>query len=182
VRRIRQRRDAAGAPTREPEWRATRVALLLAAFGVIVNGSHLLRSFVISAIFAAIGFSHVRGSGSSCEAMVYRDQNQIDTKLRVRDLKGIAIDEQNVPVPGFCVGLFSEPGHRLVSVTTTSDDGTFKFRAAAKGTYRLVAQYDGLGVANSVVIIGTGGRKSLTIRMRPKGIDTTSYFEAADPR
>jgi len=114
--------------------------------------------------------------------MVYGDQNQIDTKLRVRDLKGIAIDEQNVPVPGVCVGLFSEPGHKLMSVTTTSDDGTFKFRAAAKGTYRLVAQYDSLGVANSVVIIGTGGRKSLTIRMRPKGIDTTSYFEGADPR
>jgi len=50
-------------------------------------------------MFAAIGSSHVRGSGSSCAAMVYGDQNQIDTKLRVRDLKGIVIDEQNVPVP-----------------------------------------------------------------------------------
>jgi len=55
--------------------------------------------FVISAMFASIGSSHVRGSGSSCAAMVYGDQNQIDTKLRVRDLKGIVIDEQNVPVP-----------------------------------------------------------------------------------
>jgi hypothetical protein len=148
----------------------------------MVKGSHLVRLFVFSAMFGVIGFSRARGSGNSCVAMVYRDQNQVDTKLRVRDLKGIAIDEQNVPVPGVCVGLFSEPEHRLVSVTTTSDDGKFKFRASAKGTYRLVAQYDGLGIANSVVIVGTGGRKSLTIRMRPRGIDTTSYFEGADPR
>lgn len=97
-------------------------------------------------------------------------------------MKGIAIDEHNVNCSWRLRELILEPGHRLVSVATTSDDGTFKFRAAAKGTYRLVAQYGGLGVANSVVIIGTDGRKSLTIRMRPKGIDTTSYFEGADPR
>ena len=29
------------------------------------------------------------GTNESCEGMPYRDQNQIDTKIRIRDLSGI---------------------------------------------------------------------------------------------
>jgi hypothetical protein len=31
------------------------------------------------------------GTNESCEGMPYRDQNQIDTKIRIRDLTGITI-------------------------------------------------------------------------------------------
>ncbi|MBV9611287.1 MAG: hypothetical protein JO091_02395 [Acidobacteriaceae bacterium] len=144
--------------------------------------THVIRLLVITAIFAATARSDRGGFGSSCAEIVYRDENQIDTKIRIRDLKGITINGQNFRIPGVCIGLFSEPEHRLVAVTKTSDDGAFTFHPAAKGTYRLVAEYDGLGVANSVVIIGMRGRRSLTIRMRPKGIDVTSYVEGAHPR
>jgi len=121
-------------------------------------------------------------ANESCAGMAYRDQRQIDTKIRVHDLRGVAIDEQNVPVPGVCVGLFTESDHKLIATIRTNDGGIFRFRSISRGTYRLVAECQAFGAANSLVIVGWRGERSIVVRMRTVGIDTTSYVEKSVPR
>jgi|SwirhisoilCB1_FD_contig_41_7227672_length_573_multi_1_in_0_out_0_2 hypothetical protein len=118
----------------------------------------------------------------SCSAMAYGDQNQIGTKIRIRYVQGVAIDAANVPVPGVCVGVFTEPDHRLIGTVKTDDSGKFRLPSIGRGTYRLVAEYQAFGVANSLVVVGTRGEKSVVVRMRPRGIDSTSYIEKSSPR
>jgi hypothetical protein len=117
-----------------------------------------------------------------CTAMAYRDQNQVDTKIHIQDVKGVAIDEGSVPIPGVCVGVFAEPDHRLIAIARTDANGKFRLPSIGRGTYRLVAEYQGFGVANSTIIVGKKGENSVVVRMRPAGIDSTSYVEKAVPR
>ena len=55
----------------------------------------------------------------------------------------------------------------------TDDNGKFRFQRIGRGMYRLVAEYPAFGTANTVAIVGGQGERSLVVRMRPAGIDTT---------
>ena len=118
-------------------------------------------------------------AGVSCDGMPYRDDNQIDTKLRLRRIEGIALVTQGVAVPGVCVGLFTESSHKLIAAVRTDGDGHFQMSKIAKGEYRLIAEIDPFGSANARVRIGFRGSSLIRLRVRPRGLDTTSYFEAA---
>ena len=86
--------------------------------------------------------SSTRAMGAElCAKMSYVDQNQIDTRIRIRRVAGVAL-EQSGPVPGVCVGLFAEPDHELINAVATNDHGAFTFPKVPKGTYRIVATYD----------------------------------------
>lgn len=93
------------------------------------------------------------------------------------------LDFASVPVPHVCLGLFDDKEHSIVATTTSSEDGHFSFRNIARGRYRLVVKIQGFGVANvplALVAWPSGGflhNASLTIHMRPAGIDVTSYGE-----
>ncbi|MGA7412463.1 MAG: carboxypeptidase-like regulatory domain-containing protein [Bryobacteraceae bacterium] len=91
-------------------------------------------------------------------------------------LSGKAIDGEGVPVPGVCVGLFTEGDHRLIIANATGPDGDFKLGEVPKGRYRLVAKCEAFGAANARVRIGRGAT-SVILKMRPAGIDTTSFIE-----
>ena len=113
-----------------------------------------------------------------CATMSYENHNQIDYgPLVVGRLRGKAVDQSGVAVPGVCVGLFKESDHRLIWATATRVSGEFALKTPPPGDYRLIAKYPAFGTANARVRVGTGA-KSVILRMRPRGIDTTSYIES----
>src|SRR5690242_17904735 len=94
--------------------------------------------FVVAACFTVVGQA---SASVPCTAMAYRDQNQVDTKIHIHDVKGATIDEGSRPIPGVCVGVFAEPDHRLIATAKTDADGKFRLPSIGRGTYRLVAEY-----------------------------------------
>jgi hypothetical protein len=133
-----------------------------------------LTQFLLVALLSALSLP----GAERCRNMAYQDRNQVDYgPLLVRQVRGKAIDPSGVPVPGVCVGLFKESDHSLVTSTATSANGEFTLKNAPRGEYRLVAQYPAFGTANARVRIGRGA-KGVVLRMRPSGIDTTSYIES----
>ena len=114
----------------------------------------------------------------SCEKMSYENRNQVDYgPLRIRELRGKAIDPDGVSVPGVCVGLFTEFDHKLIAATATERNGEFRLENAPAGDYRLVAKYPVFGTANARVRLGRGATR-VVLRMRMTSIDTTSYVES----
>ena len=112
-----------------------------------------------------------------CADMAYENRNQIDYgPLALGRLRGKAVDQTGVPVPGVCVGLFRESDHSLTVATETSTNGQFELRNPPRGDYRLVATYPAFGTANARVRFGRGA-SIVVVRMRASGIDTTSYIE-----
>jgi hypothetical protein len=120
----------------------------------------------------------------SCRSMEYQDQNQVDYgPLNVRRIEGFARDMESTPVPGTCVGVFTEQGHRLVSRAETDKNGWFALGTVKPGRYRLVAKYDSFGVANVLLDVAawpSGGifhNRALAVHLRPRNIDTTSFVD-----
>jgi hypothetical protein len=114
----------------------------------------------------------------------YENHNQIDYRpLHLRVLTGVLVDIDSVPLSHVCLVLFDDKAPSVVATTTSHDGGNFSFGAVSRGKYRLVVNVPGFGVANvpvTLVAWPSGGflrHASLTIRMRPSGIDTTSYGE-----
>jgi len=98
--------------------------------------------------------------------------------LRVQRIRGTAVDFNGVVIPGACILLFSESGHKFIASVESGKDGGFALSDVSPGAYRLVSRYDNFSVANARVDVGRfSGRRALVVRMRPVGIDTGSYIE-----
>ena len=118
----------------------------------------------------------------SCrKEMLYENHNEVDpVTLSVRVISGRVIDMDRVPVPGACVGVFTLDG-KIVSTTTTNDQGYFKTAPMPHGSYRLVAKFDGFCVANvplRVVRWPLGGlliRRRIIIHIQPVRMHHCSY-------
>jgi hypothetical protein len=115
-------------------------------------------------------------------SLAYENHNQVDYgPIGLRHVQGVVLDSSSVPIPQACLGLFTESDHNLILSTKSDEDGQFTLAIVPAGAYRLVARYDGFGVANIRLKIGgwpSGGFfkvAPLYIHMRPSGIDTTSY-------
>jgi hypothetical protein len=114
----------------------------------------------------------------SCGQISYEDHNQIDYgPLRVSVAEGNARDTQGAVIPNVCMGVFSEPDHKLIATTQTDAKGAFKFPPVAKGRYRLVAKCEGFCTANVILLVQRATGRSLRLHMRPAGIDTCSYVD-----
>lgn len=121
-------------------------------------------------VFSAMG-------AEPCASMAYENRNQIDYgPLALRQVRGKAVDQTGGPVSGVCIGLFRESDHGLIMATATLADGQFMLKNPPRGEYRLVAIYPAFGTANARVRVGRGA-STVIVRMRPSGIDTTSYIE-----
>jgi hypothetical protein len=113
-----------------------------------------------------------------CANMTYEDINQPGYgPLPLSRLVGQAVDPSGVAVPGVCVGLFTKSEHRLVMATATLANGEFTLKTPPRGVYRLVGQLPPFGVANARMRVGRGA-VNVILRLRPRGLDTTSYFES----
>jgi hypothetical protein len=66
-----------------------------------------------------------------------------------------------------------------VATTQTDNDGQFELNDIPDGAYRLIAKYQGFSPANAKLRIEqrSQSKKSLTVRMRPAGLDTHSFIE-----
>ena len=133
------------------------------------------------AAVAILGLWHgAQAQSQSCKDMIYENRNQTDYgPLQLTVIRGTVIDPQAVVIPQLCVGIFSEPDHKLISVSETNDKGEFEIKNVPKGDYRLVAHYVGFCPANVRVRIRPDlrGGKPLFIHMKPSGIDTCSYVD-----
>jgi len=118
--------------------------------------------------------------GAACKNLSYENRNQTDYgPLHVGTVRGVAKDAQGVVIPKACVGVFTEAGHKLVATTQTDDGGQFELNHIPDGAYRLIAKYEGFSTANAKLQIEQRSRskKSLTVQMRPSGLDTRSFIE-----
>jgi hypothetical protein len=127
---------------------------------------------------------HAQRSSGQCSSFEYVNHNQVDPPpLSVPAISGRVIDPNGVHVPGACLGLFREKGHRLLSTIVADDGGTFKFQPVRPGRYRLLVQVEGFCTANVSLRIGRSPRagilqpKKLVIHMDARGIDRCSYVD-----
>ena len=105
-----------------------------------------------------------------------------DLDLNRRHLLTVTSDSKRIHsfwfrFPSVCVGLFRESDHSLIMSTATLADGQFTFKNPPRGEYRLVTIYRAFGTANGRVRVERGA-STVIVRMRPSGIDTTSYIES----
>ena len=89
------------------------------------------------------------------------------------------MDAYGVVIPKACIGVFTEASHKLVATTQTDNDGRFEFDDIPDGAYRLIAKYEGFSTANAKLQIEqqSQSKTSLTVQMRPSGLDTHSFIE-----
>jgi hypothetical protein len=119
-----------------------------------------------------------------CKAtMTYENHNQVDPKpLKLHGINGRTNDEQGMPIPRVCVGIYSEKDHKLVATTETAEDGHFALGKLPPGRYRLVAKHEVLCSANVPLIVTSPqsrSKKELILHMNVAGIDKCSYGDLA---
>src|SRR4051794_31172797 len=92
--------------------------------------------------FALVALALSLPGAEPCGNMAYENRNQIDYgPLPLSHLRGKAVDLSGVPLPGVCVGVFTESDHSLIASTATSAKGEFTLKNPPRGDYRLVARY-----------------------------------------
>lgn len=58
----------------------------------------------------------------------YENHNQADPDpLTVRDLTGQVTDMRSAPIPQACLSIYTESEHKLITSTTSDEDGNYKF-------------------------------------------------------
>jgi Carboxypeptidase regulatory-like domain len=141
--------------------------------------SLMLRTAVVSFF---LGFSAQSLHGQNCSEMVYGHQNQIDpSPIGLRQVKGRVLDPSGTVMPQVCVGIFTEPEHRLVRYAQTDETGLFALdtKGLPDGEYRFVGQSPGFCPANARIRSKSRShqKKTLVVHMNVRGIDTCSYVE-----
>jgi hypothetical protein len=146
-----------------------------------------------SLVVALLGLSaSAQQQSESCEMPFdYENRNQVDPKpLSIEIVSGRVIVEseeldrtmkERGPVPGACLGLFTEEDHRLVATAVADDEGRFTFSTVPSGNYRLLVRATPLCVANIRVRVvrskrGTENeRKQIVVHMQAAWYDSCSY-------
>lgn len=139
---------------------------------------------LISIVLFVLPVSAQQPAGQCKAKLTYENRNQIENRpISITGVSGIAQDTDQVPIPGVCLGLFTEVEHQLVDAAVTDQKGRFDFGRVNPGRYRLVAEYEGFCTANLAVLVRNRSskhktsRKRLVFHMRLAGIDSCSYGE-----
>jgi hypothetical protein len=140
------------------------------------------RNWILRAalIVALLGCSANTLFGQGCKELAYDNQNQIDPKaIELRQVHGTAVDPNGTVIPQLCVGIFTEPAHKLVRYSQSDKDGVFivDTNGLPDGEYRLVGRVTGFCPANAILRIKSHSRRknSLVLHMNGRGIDSCSY-------
>ena len=137
---------------------------------------------------AVVGFLLSIGAHSlhcqDCKDMGYRHENQIDSRpIELREVKGKVLDPSGTVMPKVCVGIFTEPEHKLVRYGQTDETGTFKLSITGlpEGEYRFVGQLPGFCPGNVRIRNRSHShqRRTLVVHMVVRGIDSCSYVEVS---
>jgi hypothetical protein len=107
----------------------------------------------------------------TCENMPYLHQNQFDlAPLELGEVRGTVVDKNGVALTQVCVGVFSEPDHKLLRYGRSDGNGGFLVdtKGLPGGTYRLVGQLIGFCPANAILSVNSHSKqtKPLVIKMK----------------
>ena len=141
-------------------------------------------------LLAAIGLMLVAPAALAQEELpscpsAYQNHNQIEYgPLLVRAVAGRVIDRQSAVVPGACLTVFSEIGHKLVTSARTDAKGGFRLAKIREGRYRVVVMVDGFCAASVPIRLSSRavGEKQLLVQMRAPGVDDCSFGTLEDRR
>jgi hypothetical protein len=116
--------------------------------------------------------------------MAYGHENQIDpSPIELRQVKGKVLDPSGIAMPQVCVGIFTEPKHKLIRYTQTDETGLFALDMTSlpEGEYRFVGQVPYFCPANALIRNKSRSHHKTTIvvHLNVRGIDTCSYVERA---
>jgi hypothetical protein len=118
------------------------------------------------------------------DQMRYENRNLIDYgPLVVRTVSGRVVDADGLPIAGASVGVFTEPDHRLVTQTVSSEQGEFEVLGLQRGLYRVVVRSPRLCVANAKISVarwprgGVLGSRRLRVALIAFRTDTRSSIE-----
>ena len=130
------------------------------------------QNFLHWAIFVAVWASGGVAAGQDCGSMEYRNQNQVELRsIELSRIEGVVQDEQCCPIPGVCIGVFSETDRRLVASTASDENGLFRIGPVPGGDYRLVATYPEFCAANTGIQLAPDSRSRnkllLNMRLQP---------------
>jgi hypothetical protein len=143
------------------------------------NATLILRLLLSGVLF---GCSATALVGQVCKEMAYGHENQIDPKpIELRQVQGTGLDPSGTVAPQLCVGIFSEPEHKLLRYAQSDDKGAFTVdtNGLPDGEYRLVGHASGFCPANAIIRIKSHShqKKAVIVHMNVRGIDTCSYVE-----
>lgn len=120
--------------------------------------------------------------GQVCKEMAYAHENQIDPKpIELRQVQGTGLAPDGTLIPQLCVGIFTEPEHKLLRCSQSDNKGAFAVdtNGLPDGEYRLVGQVIGLCPANAIIRFRSHShqKKQVVLHMNVRGIDSCSYAE-----
>jgi hypothetical protein len=122
--------------------------------------------------------------GQNCKEMAYGHENQIDPcPIELRQVKGKILDPNGTVMPRVCVGIFTQPEHKLVRYAETDETRLFALDMTGlpKGEYRFVGQAPYFCPANVLIRYKSRShhKTAVVVHMNVRGIDTCSYVERA---
>jgi hypothetical protein len=141
----------------------------------------ILRTAVVS---YSLVFSGQSLHGQNCKEMAYGHENQIDPRpIELRQVKGKVLDPSGTAMPQVCVGIFTEPEHKLIRYAQTDETGLFAMNMTGlpDGEYRFVGQVPHSCPANALIRSKSRShhKTTLVVHTNVRGIDSCSYVERA---
>jgi hypothetical protein len=140
----------------------------------------ILRTTVVSYFFV---FSAQTLRGQNCKEMLYAHEKIDPSPIELRQVKGRVLSPDATAMPQVCVGIFTEPEHKLIRYTETDETGLFALDMTGlpDGEYRLVGQAPYFCPANSLLRSKSRSRHktTLVVHLNVRGIDTCSYVESS---
>ena len=120
--------------------------------------------------------------GQNCKEMAHGHENQIDPNpIELWQVKGKILDPNGTVMPQVCVGIFTEPEHKLVRYAAADETGLFTLDMTGlpKGEYRFVGQAPYFCPANALIRYKSHShhKTAVVVHMNVRGIDTCSYVE-----
>jgi hypothetical protein len=142
-------------------------------------------TFLLKATCAAVllsGTLLAQGGLRACDSTVqFVDRNMVDYTVMVGAMCGKVVDVEGAGVSRACLALFNSDHSKLLRVFEAADNGEFCASDVKSGDYWLVvkdSQNAFCPASARLKLRSRGGKRSLVVNMRGRGIDRCSFCEA----